>query len=100
MIKDVDGTADQLQRAIISFCCPNCLAKTVCTPRYAPWWNNKLSELRAKARRLINLAKRTGQWGTYKETLTCYNKKIGRPNITYGGGTAGRAMMFPAVPDS
>jgi hypothetical protein len=40
------------------------------------WWNKKLSGLRAKTRKLFNIAKRTGQWDTYKETLTCYNKEI------------------------
>jgi hypothetical protein len=35
-----------------------------------------LSGLRAKTRKLFNVAKRTGQWDTYKETLTCYNKEI------------------------
>jgi hypothetical protein len=29
-------------------------------------------------RRLFNTAKRTGQWDTYKEILTCYNKEIGK----------------------
>jgi hypothetical protein len=41
-----------------------------------PWWNKKLSGLKAKTRKLFNIAKRTGQWDTYKETLTCYNKEI------------------------
>jgi hypothetical protein len=38
-----------------------------------------LSGLRAKTRKLFNTAKRTGQWDTYKETLTCYNKEIRKP---------------------
>jgi hypothetical protein len=42
----------------------------------APWWNKKLSGLRAKARKLFNTAKRTGQWNACKETLTCYNIEI------------------------
>jgi hypothetical protein len=41
----------------------------------APWWTKELSGLRAKTRKLFNIAKRTGQWDTY-ETLTCYNKEI------------------------
>jgi hypothetical protein len=32
--------------------------------------------LRGKTRKLFNIAKRTGQWDTYKETLTSYNKEI------------------------
>jgi hypothetical protein len=46
------------------------------SPGTAPWWNKKYSGLRAKSRKLFNKAKRTGQWDTYKETLTCYNKEI------------------------
>jgi hypothetical protein len=42
----------------------------------APWGNKTLSGLRAKTRSLFNIAKRTGQCDTYKETLTCYNKEI------------------------
>jgi hypothetical protein len=41
----------------------------------APWCNKKLIGLRAKTRKLFNIAKRTGQWDTYKETLTNYNKR-------------------------
>jgi hypothetical protein len=25
---------------------------------------------------IFNLSKRAGQWGSYKETMTCYNKEI------------------------
>jgi hypothetical protein len=53
----------------------NCPAKTTRSPRNAPWWNKKLWA-GAKTRRQLNTAKRTGQWGTYKETLACYNKEI------------------------
>jgi hypothetical protein len=34
------------------------------------------SGLRAKTGKLFNIVKRTGQWDTYKETLTFYNKEI------------------------
>jgi hypothetical protein len=30
----------------------------------------------SQKRRLFNVAKRTGQWDTYKETINCYNKEI------------------------
>jgi hypothetical protein len=42
----------------------------------APYWNKKLSGLKAKTRKLFKIAKRTGQWDTYMETLTYYNKEI------------------------
>jgi hypothetical protein len=51
-------------------------AKTTRSPRKAVSWNKNLSGLRAKTRMLFNVAKRTGQWDTYKETLICYNKEI------------------------
>jgi hypothetical protein len=76
MIRDIDLAADQMQRAIILSYHNNCQAKTTRSPRAAPWWNKKLSGLRAKTRRLFNVARRTGQWDTYKEALTCYNKEI------------------------
>jgi hypothetical protein len=76
MIRDTDRSADQLQQAIILSYYHNCLAKTTRSPRTAPWWNKKLSGLRAKTRRLFNIAKRTGQWDTYMEILTCYKKEI------------------------
>jgi hypothetical protein len=75
-IKDIDRSVDQLQRAIILFYYHNCPAKTTRSPRNAPWWNNTLSGLRVKTRKLFNVVKRTGQWDTYKETLTCYNKEL------------------------
>jgi hypothetical protein len=74
MMRDIDLAVEQLQRAIILFY-HNCQAKNTHSP---PWWNKKLSGLRAKTRRLFNVAKRTGQWDTYKEALTCYNKEIGK----------------------
>jgi hypothetical protein len=42
----------------------------------APWWNKKLSGLRAKTRKLLNTAKGSRQWDTYMENLTCYNKEV------------------------
>jgi hypothetical protein len=44
--------------------------------REAPCWNKNLNGLRAKTRKLFNIEKRTGQWDTHKETLTCYNIEI------------------------
>jgi hypothetical protein len=79
MIRDLDLAADQLQRAIILSYHNNCQAKTTRSPRTVPGWNKKLSGLRAKTRRLFNVAKRTGHWDTYNEALTCYNKGIRKP---------------------
>jgi hypothetical protein len=76
MIKDIDRSVDQLQWVIISSYYHNCPAKTTSIPGKTPWWNKKLSGFRAKTRKLLNIAKRTGQWDTYKETLTCCSKEI------------------------
>jgi hypothetical protein len=55
----------------------NCPARTTHSSRKVPWWNKKLSGLRAKTRRLFNAAKRTGHWDMNKEVvLTFYNKEI------------------------
>jgi hypothetical protein len=56
--------------------------------------------LRANARKQFNVAKRTEQWDSYKETLTCYNKEIRKAKRSHGGATAGRSMMYRVVPDS
>jgi hypothetical protein len=40
-IKDIDGSVDQLQWAVISSYYQNCLAKTTRPPGMTPWWNNK-----------------------------------------------------------
>jgi hypothetical protein len=61
MIKDIDRSVDQLQWAIISSYYHYCPAKTTCSSGTTPWWNKKLSRLRAKPRKLFNTAKRTGQ---------------------------------------
>jgi hypothetical protein len=76
MIMAIDRSVDQLQRAITLSYYDNCPVKTTRSPGNAPWWNNTLSGLRAKTRKLFNVAKRTGQWDAYKETLICYNKEI------------------------
>jgi hypothetical protein len=75
-IKDIDRSVVQLQPAIILSYYHNCPAKTTRLPRNAPWWNKKLSGLRAKTRKLFTTAERTGQWNSYKKTLTFYNKEI------------------------
>jgi hypothetical protein len=48
LIKNIDWSIDQLQRALISSYYQNCPAKITHSPGMTPWWNKKLSELRAK----------------------------------------------------
>jgi hypothetical protein len=40
-----------------------------------------LSGLRAKTRKLINIAKGTGQLDIYKEAFNCYNKEIRKARL-------------------
>jgi hypothetical protein len=60
-----------------------------------PWWNKKLSGLRAKTRKPFNIVK-TGQRETNKETLTCYNKEIRKAKQS----SWRRSMMYQEVPGS
>jgi hypothetical protein len=53
-IKDTDQSVDQLPWAIISSYYQNCPAKSTRSPGTIPWWNKKLSGLRAKTRKLFN----------------------------------------------
>jgi hypothetical protein len=76
MIRDIAQSADLLLQAIILSYYQKCPAKAIHSPRMAPWWNKKLNGLRAKTKKLFNTAKGTGQWDTYKENLTYYNKEI------------------------
>jgi hypothetical protein len=93
MTRDIDRSVDQLQEAIILSYYQNCPTKNTHASRNAPWWNKNHCGLRVKMRKLCNTAKRTGQWDTYKEALTCYNKEIRKAKRSYGGGTARRSMM-------
>ena len=54
----------------------NCQSRAAYSPRLVPWWSKELSRLRKKARKLFLLAKRTGDWDSYRQALTNYNKEI------------------------
>jgi hypothetical protein len=75
MIRDTDLAADQPQQAIISSYHNNCPSKTTHSPKKVPWWNEKLSGLRAKTKRSFNAAKMTGQWDAYKQPSSVTTKK-------------------------
>jgi hypothetical protein len=55
----IQDDVEQLKQAIISSHHSNCPARTTPSPRKVPWRNKKLSGLRAKTRRLFNIANRT-----------------------------------------
>jgi hypothetical protein len=88
MIRETDLTADQLRQVIITFY-NNCSVRTTRSPKTVPWWNKKLSGLRAKTTWLFNVAKRTGHWDIYKEALTSYNKEIGKSKVDMEEGPPG-----------
>jgi hypothetical protein len=66
--------ADEMQQYILLSYHHNC--KLTDSPRKVPWWSVKLSKLRANTRRLFNRAKMTGDWDSYRNVLTSYNKAI------------------------
>jgi hypothetical protein len=100
MIRDIDLTADHLQKTIIMSCHNNCQTKTTRSPRKAPWWHSKLSGLQAKTRRLLNTAKGQASGIPMKKPSPVRTKISGKPNGLHGGGTARRSLIYQAVADS
>jgi hypothetical protein len=99
MIRDKDLAVDQLHQAIMSYH-NNCPAKITHSPRIAPWWNKKLSGLRAKRSRLLNIAKRQASGRPERKLSPVTTKKLGKPNNLHGEGPTSRSPMYEAVPDS
>ena len=75
-VLDVELAVDDMQHAILDAYHRNCRIKEESAPGQVAWWNNSLCRLRSKTRRLFNQAKRTGNWMSYRESLTLYNKEI------------------------
>ncbi|XP_015916748.1 uncharacterized protein [Parasteatoda tepidariorum] len=46
------------------------------SPRRVPWWSSEHSKLRKKCRKLFNRAKKSGEWQSYRNALTAFNKAI------------------------
>jgi hypothetical protein len=59
-----------------------------------PWWNKKLTGLRAKTRKLFNIAKITGQRASVRRPSPVTIKRYGKPSDPHGGGAARRSMMY------
>ncbi|XP_062704013.1 uncharacterized protein LOC134286420 [Aedes albopictus] len=68
---ELEESSKQISNLILNAFNKSCTAKE-------RWWNNRLAKLRKKTRKMFNWAKRTQQWGPYKESLTNYNKEIRR----------------------
>lgn len=73
---DVEFAVEELQQSILLSYIVNCQPRAAYSPRLVPWWSKELSRLRKKARKLFLLAKRTGDWDSYRQALTNYNKEI------------------------
>lgn len=73
---EIEAVADQLQKSILTSYQSNCPSKTTTTNNKVGWWNNNLARMRNKARKLFNRAKETGDWDTYSNALTEYNKRV------------------------
>lgn len=54
----------------------SCPVKVPRTSKNVPWWHEGLERLRRESRRSYNKAKCTGEWESYRHTLTEYNKAI------------------------
>jgi hypothetical protein len=97
-VQGVELAVDWLQQSILSSCYRNCLFRVAHSPRSIPWWSKELRGLKAQTRMLaLYRAKMTGEWGPYKQSLTCFNKEIRKAKGLHGGGTA---RGFEDVPGS
>jgi selenocysteine lyase/cysteine desulfurase len=59
---DLETTAEQFQEAIISAYTENCPPTVRKNNRNIPWWTQDFEERRRKVRRLLNAAKKSGNW--------------------------------------
>ena len=75
---DTEIATAQLQSALISSYEDNCRLVVSKTTGRVPWWTDELTRLRKSTRALFNRAKRTGDWDSYKLSLTQYNRSIRR----------------------
>lgn len=73
---ELEGAEETLRTAIINAYEAACPLKENRTSKSMPWWNEGLNRLRTETRRLFNRAKRTGNWESYREALTAYNKAL------------------------
>ena len=54
----------------------SCPAIVKRTSNKVTWWNRGLDEARTRTRKLFNIAKRNGDWDSYRTSLTAYNNAI------------------------
>lgn len=76
---EIDRVNEELQGHIFSSFLESCPVRMYKSNRNVPWWNDRLTKMRKKARRLYNSRNKSSyDKASYKETLTCYNKAIRR----------------------
>ena len=75
---EVELVAEQLTDAIRSSFEENCPQTVRSHKRATPWWTVQLEARRRQVRKNWNRAKRSGDWGEYKTSLTEYNKELKR----------------------
>nr|XP_015922911.2 uncharacterized protein LOC107451358 [Parasteatoda tepidariorum] len=75
-VNDVEWTVDQVQQIILDSHHISCQVTSTSSPRRVPWWSSELSKLRKKCRKFFNRAKKSGEWQSYRNALTAYNKAI------------------------
>jgi len=73
---DLEIAANQLQDAIPSAYNENCPLTVRENNRNISWWNQDLTVKRMEVCRLLNVAKKSGNWTDYKRILTDYNKAL------------------------
>jgi hypothetical protein len=71
---DLELAADEMQQSILLSYHHYYRTRLADSPRKVPGWSVELSKLRANTIRLFNRAKMTGDWDSYKNALTSYNK--------------------------
>jgi ribonuclease HI len=79
-IEDLELASDATSLAIVESFKSSCPVKVKTSNRQVSWWNNQLSALRTKVRKLFNRSKNKSpeEWNNYKLALTSYNREIRR----------------------
>ena len=71
--------ADEMKQSILVSYHHNYRTTVTDSPWKVPWWSVDVSKLRANTRRLFNRAKMTGDWDSYRNSLTRCNIAITKP---------------------
>ena len=75
-VTDLELVADQLTDAANSAYEANCPQTKTNSSRKVPWWGPDLETKRGQVRKNWNQAKRSGNWDSYRASLTEYNTEL------------------------